>query len=214
MSNVLCSALHPADAPAMDALWEIYCAVIPAAEQKRGEQLEAMCRNDEYQFTAARRGEELVGFAIVFVAREEPLALLEYLAVSESAQGQGVGSALFAASTLRARGTHPDACMLAEVEKVAGSADERMLRQRRQAFYRRNGCHVIAGCDYILPLQGAGSLPQMQLMLWRPNPTMILRRASLHRWLSIIYQRVYGCSANDARLARSLRDVHDPLQLL
>ena len=41
-----------------------------------------------------------------------------------------------------------------------------------------------------------------------------MRRANLERWLKLIYRDVYGCSADDHRIAIIIDGVSDPIELV
>jgi GNAT superfamily N-acetyltransferase len=109
----------------------------------------------------------LVAYAF-FVHRGRHL-LLDYLAVSETHRGEGLGSAFLKEVTARI----PDAeCVLVEVEDPDGAQDEeaRSLRLRRIAFYRRSGFYDtgIRSCSFgvdfcILNADSENRLPQAEL---------------------------------------------------
>ena len=54
----------------------------------------------------------------------------------------------------------------------------------------------------------------MDLFIYVPEPAPIIRRAKLERWLEVMYRDVYGCSADDPRIAIMLDGVPDQIQLL
>ena len=103
--------------------------------------------------------------------------------------------------------------MLLEVDADREASADREMRARRQQFYRRLGCVRIAGLHYILPLPGAGPVPEMDLMVYAAQPPRQLAKAELERWLQTIYRDVYRSSPDDPRIAQMLHDVADPVRL-
>ena len=53
----------------------------------------------------------------------------------------------------------------------------------------------------------------MDLFVYVPEPAPTIRRGELERWLKLIYRDVYGCSADDRRIAAMLDGVSDPIDL-
>jgi hypothetical protein len=54
----------------------------------------------------------------------------------------------------------------------------------------------------------------MDLLVYAPERAPTIRRASLERWLQIIYRDVYDCSADDCRIPMMLQRVPDPIELV
>ena len=196
-----------------EALYAIYCESIALREQKSKADLAAMVSKPNYRLLLAQDDSSVVGFSIVFVASSESFCLLEYMAVDKSYRGRGVGSELFEETVgivYRSRGLIP---VLLEVDSDNEPSPDQAERQRRQNFYRRLSCRRIADCAYILPLPGESAPPEMDLFVYVPEPAPTIRRASLERWLKLIYRDVYGCSADDRRIAIMLDGVSDPIEL-
>ncbi|HET9800901.1 MAG TPA: hypothetical protein VFP82_04380, partial [Chthoniobacterales bacterium] len=104
--------------------------------------------------------------------------------------------------------------ILIEVDADRECCAEHGVSRRRQIFYRRLGCRRIADCSYILPLPGKAPPPEMDLLVYAPERVPTIRRASLERWLQIIYRDVYDCSADDCRIRMMLQRVPDPIELV
>jgi GNAT superfamily N-acetyltransferase len=195
---------------ALDDACRIYEASIPASERKPVGAVRAMAADPDYQLIGALADRRLVGFAAVFAPRDEPFALLEYLAVDEGSRGGGVGARLFRAAV----DAQPDryGALLVEVESEDGDAGGRALRRRRQTFYRRLGCRRVAGLAYELPLRTAGPPPPMNLFVHSGgSPPRTLARAQLTRALRTTYARVYGQPATDPRIERMVGGLSDPV---
>lgn len=84
-------------------------------------------------------GEARVGYMLFYKpSREDANTLLDYYAIEPSFRSKGYGSAFFQAVCAQVPG------LVLEVEDPAFSLDEqdRVKRERRIAFYQRNGCRM------------------------------------------------------------------------
>ena len=196
-----------------EALYAIYCESIALREQKSKADLAAMVSKPNYQLLLAQHDSSVVGFSIVFVAGGESFCLLEYTAVDKSYRRRGVGSELFEETVGAVYRSHGVIPILLEVDSDREPSPDQAQRRRRQNFYRRLSCRRIADCAYILPLPGENAPPEMDLFVYVPEPAPTIRRAKLERWLKLIYRDVYGCSADDHRIAIMLDGVSDPIDL-
>ena len=196
-----------------EALYALYCDSIALREQKSKADLAAMLSKANYRLLLAQDDSGVVGFSIVYVAGSESFCLLEYMAVNKSHRGGGVGSELFQQTIGAVYGSAGAIPILLEVDSDREPSPDQVQRHRRQNFYRRLGCRRIAGCAYILPLPGENAPPEMDLFVYLSAPAPTIRRAALERWLKLIYQNIYGCSADDRRIAAMLDGVSDPIDL-
>lgn len=153
------------------------------------------------RFWAYRRGAAVIGMSILYAPRHAGVMLLEYLAIPASAQGGGIGSALFAASVEASR-IDPGTLLLIEVDSDATEADEaeRIVRRKRKHFYRRLWCREAQGLDYILPLENYGPAPVINLLVLGAGPDGV-ETACLKRAVSNIYENAYACAPDDPRIA-------------
>ena len=172
--------------PALADVPRIYVDALPDGDRKPVAWLATVCGPDRrYRFMVAERGTVVVGFAILFVPADAgDAALLEYLAVADTARGTGVGTRL--ARRCLSLATGP---LLVEIDTADPDAG------RRRAFYERLGFRAVIGLQYKLPLPGAGP---MGLMV---AGTAAAGRVKLRRWISAIYNEVYGQDRDDPRIA-------------
>ena len=198
--------LAPGDRGAFAELYRICAEALDPRETKPQDQLEAMAADPDYRFLLARRGAEVVGFSVVLLPPGEPFALLEYMAVASGHRGSGVGAGLFRRSLEIARSP-----LLVEVDSDREPGPDQDLRRRRKDLYHRLGCATVAGLSYFLPLPGS---PPMELMIHRPPGAPDLARQELGRWLGVLYERAYGCSPDDPRIADMMATVDDPVRLV
>ncbi len=206
--------LGTADGPCFEALYAIYRESISLREQKSRAELSAMVSRPGYRFLLSHEDKTVIAFSILFVAADENFCLLEYMAVDPRHRGHGVGSKLFEDTLKSVHREHDSMPILIEVDADRECCAEESVRRRRQRFYRRLGCRRIADCAYILPLPGEDPPPEIDLLVYPPQRGPAIRRASLERWLQVIYRDIYGCSADDYRIPIMLRRVPDPIELV
>jgi GNAT superfamily N-acetyltransferase len=206
--------LTTADDRAFEDFYRIYAESVEAREQKPRKQIAAMAARRDYEILLAKRAGRVIGGSVLFLPAGEPFCLLEYMAVQAEHRSTGVGAALFRRSLEAARSVQGESPVLLEVDSDRSPSPDQAIRQRRQRFYRRLGCTRVAGLSYLLPLPAAGPPPEMDLLIHLPSAMPSLPKASLERWLGVVYERVYGCPADDPRIGRMLAPVADPVGLV
>lgn len=206
--------LRSGDGETFRQLFAIYAASITPREQKSEDWLRAMVGAPEYRVWVARAAGQVLGFSFLFLPHAESFALLEYMAVAPEHRGQGLGAELFRRSVAHAAAPDRDVRpVLLEIDSDREASSDRAIRTRRERFYRRLGCVKIAGLHYLMPLRGAGPVPEMDLMLYPAQPIAGVARDDLKRWLQTIYRDVYRCSPDDPRIARMLVPLADPVSV-
>jgi GNAT superfamily N-acetyltransferase len=106
------------------------------------------------------------------------LGFLYYLAVDPAQRGQGLGGWLFrkTAAQLSADASacqgEPPRGLVWEVERPvdAETPDEHSLRQRRIAFYERQGAQLLEGLDFLAPPLGEDLPPVRYHIMFLPAP--------------------------------------------
>jgi GNAT superfamily N-acetyltransferase len=172
----------------------IYEEAIPKSERKSAAQVAAMLRSPDYRCLGAFLAGRLIGFALAYRFRGERLALLEYMAVDPSHRSEGVGGQLFQAVLALFDAATP---LLLEVESDREPSEDQAQRAQRKRFYARLGCREIEGLTYVLPI--GEHPPAMSLLV---HGAAALDRATVSRWLILLYVEVYGCAESDPRIAR------------
>jgi ribosomal protein S18 acetylase RimI-like enzyme len=213
--------LHAPDDPRFAGLLAIYTEAHPASERKPVDQLAAMITRPEYLFLVAEQQSHtpsvdaapaIAGFAIALCLPNTDACLLEYMAVARDHRNQGIGQLLFR-QTL-ARPEIAGRFLLAEVDSDKLPCPDRADRTRRKVFYRRLGCHEIAGLSYLMPPVSTSTPPPMDILVHHPDGTGIISIATLKAWLTACYTAVYGRPADDPRIAAMLRDLPETCVLL
>jgi GNAT superfamily N-acetyltransferase len=191
-------------------LYAIYAASITPREQKPEDWLRTMVGAPEYGVWITKAAGRVLGFSILFLPPAARFALLEYMAVAPERRGKGLGGELFRRTVEHAvvpqGGKLP---VLLEIDSDREASSDRAIRASRERFYRRLGCLKIAGLHYLMPLQGVGPAPEMDLMVYGAESR--LARSDLKRWLETIYRDVYHCSPDDPRIMQMLQPLPDPV---
>lgn len=204
---------RPDDAVFRDAL-AIYETAIPKSEQKTRAQILAGLKDPAFRFWALKRAGAVVAVAIYYVSHALNFSLLEYLAVSPSCRGEGLGSDLFRLSWQACR-LDEATILLIEVDSEAEetSAQERRIRKSRKQFYRRLGCAEVESLRYLFPLENFGPAPWMNLLVLGSDASE-LPAAWLRDAVGEVYRNVYQCPQDDARLSQMFAGQGGRLRLI
>ena len=113
----------------------------PQSELRPYRNIEMLYKNGNYVCYGLYDDENLLAYAYFSRTQGGKYTLLDYFAVLKELRGTGIGSRFF---PLLHEKMHDTDGFLIEVESVESTddADEKALRQRRIAFYERNGCVV------------------------------------------------------------------------
>lgn len=193
--------------PVFAEILALYANAFPSSERKPTQFLSDVLVREDYRIFMLADQESLIGFGVIFQSSNQQFALLEYMAIADRRRDQGWGARLFNEVTARVAGP-----LLLEVETdrlhVAGTDD----RARRKSFYRRLGCHVIEGLDYLMPQISSSAPPSMDLMI-HGYPKPFLEKELLREWLGEIYRKVYDRHAHDSAIGRMLADLPKEIRL-
>lgn len=135
-------------------------------------------------FWILTEAETVLGLAIFSYFRSTRLALLKYLAIQSEIRGQGYGSLLFRGvlsqvwrDAIESDGRRPlGLCFEVKRPQAASNPEEQRLRQRRIAFYERQGAHIVKQINYDGPSLYDGMPPLRCQVMFRPIP---FRRTTL-----------------------------------
>jgi hypothetical protein len=199
--------------PSFDAMYSIYEESIPIRERKSKAQISAITRNPEYKILLLKDDGRVIGFSIIFAPQNEMFCLLEYMAIHASYRSMGLGQELFL-RTFKANASIDESIIgLIEVESDREQSADQKNRIRRQSFYRRLGCLRIEGLSYVMPLVGEGLPPQMDILVYLSGRLPTISKHQLKRWMEVIYNKVYGYSRDDSRIAQMIEPLDNPIKL-
>jgi len=149
--------------------WEIYERSFSASEKEPREVIEKSVRlNAGMAFRTVLDG-NTVAMATTHILPKIPAVFLVYLAVDPELRGRGAGGKLLEFAHEKGATLAPGSLgMVWEAERTedAASGPDRILREKRLAFFRRHGGCVVSG-DYRQPaLDGIAPVPMN--LLFRP----------------------------------------------
>lgn len=166
----------------------------PSNELKPMSVMERACERGEYTFFGAMADGDILAYAFFAQCGGEACALLDYFAVAQALRDRGLGGAF-----LRALVSGPLRGMrgvLLEIEDpdAAATGDERLQRERRRQFYRRNGMKdtgvtaKVFGVDFLLlsmpvgPELSPDDVRHMYARLYRAMlpPEIYVRQVVIH----------------------------------
>lgn len=133
--NEKCRLVTAASAAQLQKIESLYMRAFPPAERKPFSMIRKKCKKGDVEILAIEAADgTFAGEAIT--VRCGSLVLVDYLAVSEEMRGCGVGSA--ALQLLRER--YAGKRLFLEIESTkAQNAPNKEQREKRKAFYLRNG---------------------------------------------------------------------------
>ena len=193
-----------------DNMFKIYADSLPISEQKNRDGIASIVDRDDYYVFGLYNASILLGFSILFMADNQSIALLEYMATSVKWRNMGIGANIFRFNT-KIVGDRP---MLVEVDSDRELAKDHAIRVRRKNFYRRLGCRQLEGIFYLLPLSGEERTPVMDLLLYANKPKKCVRLSTVQSWLETIYVSVYGQQKDDVRIEEMLANAPDPVPII
>lgn len=121
------------DGARLHAVRQLYQSAFPDAERKPFSLLLKKQREGSVDIFALEDEGTFCGLAIL--AKREDLVLLDYFAVLPERRGKGAGSRALAAI----RANYPGKRFFLEIEDAFRPSDNAEQRQRRRAFYLKNG---------------------------------------------------------------------------
>ncbi len=155
------------------AFWSLYEAAFPFHEREPPEVILRALAEGVGVAVRARQKEETIGLASMHLLRDPAGVFLVYLAIAQPLQSQGLGQRLLQyvwqiGNQRCAEVGAPAKGMIWEVDPpaLATSDQERLKRERRIAFFSRQG-GVILPCAYVQPPLH-GDKPVNMLLMHRP----------------------------------------------
>ena len=116
----------------------------PVNEVKSLAMIENAFRDGRYRCYGVREGDDLLAYAFFVLTKD--VYLLDYFAVRKDLRSSGIGSGFLEELNRSCFGEA--VCVLVEVDdpSFAGSEEEKTVRERRLAFYLRNGLLDTGAC--------------------------------------------------------------------
>ena len=196
----------------IEPLRAIYFDAFPPSERGDfNEWLNEITEGKRWLFLAETQ-RKIVGYATIVPWVTADAHLLEYLAIARGYRNLNYGAALFqhVAKTMRALGKADGIFWEVESDDAdAGTAAEIELRQRRIAFYARNGAAIVECAPrYRVPSLTGGEPLKMKIM-WLPlrESADVPTGTKLRECIIGSFTRDYGLPADDPLLLAVLKDL-------
>ncbi|HYW69771.1 MAG TPA: GNAT family N-acetyltransferase [Pyrinomonadaceae bacterium] len=177
------------------AWWRIYEDAFPADEREPSEVILDSVRRGMGMAFRVRRDDTTFGLATTHLLHHPAAVFLVYLAVASDERSRGVGGQLLqvawemGAERLSAQSLQPLG-LIWEVDPTGSAVPDAEVRQRRIAFFERQGGRVLIRPYLQPPVDGINAVP-MSLM-FRPADTETLSTESEEALVKAIYFEKYG----------------------
>lgn len=133
----------------------IYENSFPSNETRPFEDIVNMLKNDKnYHLIASLNNNSVIGISLMYIFRSLNFGLLDYMAITPSYRGQGVGKKIFnftfkKLSSIISNGIG----LLIEIQKENNllNQQERTIRKKRIRFYNKLGVKFLDIVNYLLP---------------------------------------------------------------
>lgn len=157
------------------------CTAFAPQECKPLPDILALQQEERYELWGLFENGTMLGYAAIWKAPDIPLVLLDYLGVTAERRNAGLGAEIL--TRLKAQGR--PLVLESEIPVEGDTAQENTLRQRRIAFYRRNGFTPV----YRMATCGMA----WQALLFAPNDTTL---TDVMRW----HRALYGPQRTDVQV--------------
>lgn len=195
----------------LDEVFKIYEASFPANERQTLETLKIRLKENKEVLFAAKFQNEIVGIGFLFDLLMSDFLLLDYLAVKENHRGKQIGEALF--SHLKKYATRQKKHLLMEVDDLE-FGDDKVQRQKRIAFYQKNGALWLKDIKYILPALDGTNPTEQILMLVPENSKSEFSGEEIKDMVKQLYAELYGISGEDTYLAKIITSITEKVRVL
>lgn len=197
----------------LDQAWrELYTSAFPLEEQEPENKLQTLIASGRllYHKTTGKQG-ELLCFSMVSLAPD--FSFLAYIATDPKQRSGGYGSKHMRALIDQLKQQYPNHIgLMLEIESTNPqllklSDEDKTIRQRRLAFYRRLGARSFCRqMHYVAPSRTGSGEHELDLLFFNFTDRAI-EHTSKAKIVSEIYQRFYELPAEDPLVAKVLPQV-------
>jgi hypothetical protein len=203
--------VHATTDPYFNGAMDIYVDSFPPNERHSLEVIRQRVTNKESRLFVGVDQNEVVLMCLIYNLSSAEFLLFDYMAVSATKRGLGVGSLFL--QFIRSHFKLTAKYMVLEVENPA-HGDNREEREKRVAFYKKNGAKLLAGVRYILPALDNTTPTEMVLMVMPEYPGGTISGSTIKRLIATIYAEVYNRPAHDPLLQSFIETVPKTVTLI
>ena len=192
---------------------DIYIASFPPEERHPVETIRQRVGSGVYRFFTGSEAGDVVFTAWLYAVPHTDFLLFDYMAVREDCRCRGYGSAFLSYLKECVLKDSPFKYVIFEVEDPQ-KGDNRQERQRRYAFYRKNGLTLLQNVQYILPPLGGSEIGTDMVLLALTGGCDVMPGSSLVEAVTIIFREIYSRGADDEYLQEFKASVSENIQLV
>jgi GNAT superfamily N-acetyltransferase len=180
----------------------IYENSFPSNETRPSEDIVNMLRNDKnYHLIVCLNNNSVIGISLMYIFRSLNMGLLDYIAITPSYRGQGLGKEIFNFTLEKLNSIISNGIgLLIEVQKENNllNQQEMAIRKNRIRFYFKLGVKLLDKVNYLLPpIYPSNKEEEMYLMIKPLKKICYLSKEQVIRYINIIYSTIYKYYGND-----------------
>jgi GNAT superfamily N-acetyltransferase len=180
----------------------IYENSFPFNETRPFEDIVNMLRNDKnYHLIVSLNNNSVIGISLMYIFRSLNIGLLDYMAISPSYRGQGLGKEIFNFTFEKLCSIITNGIgLLIEIQKENNRLDhqEMTIRKNRIGFYNKLGAKLLDKVNYLLPpIYPSNKEEEMYLMIKPIKKIYYLSKEQVIQYIDIIYSTIYKYYDND-----------------
>jgi len=174
----------------------IYENSFPFNETRPFEDIVNMLRNDKnYHLIVSLNNNSIIGISLMYIFRSLNIGLLDYMAISPSYRGQGLGKEIFNFTFEKLCSIITNGIgLLIEIQKENNLLDhqEMTIRKNRIGFYNKLGVKLLDKVNYLLPpIYSSIKEEEMYLLIKPIKKIYYLSKEQVIRYINIIYSTIY-----------------------
>jgi len=174
----------------------IYENSFPFNETRPFEDIVNMLRNDKnYHLIVSLNNNSVIGISLMYIFRSLNIGLLDYMAISPSYRGQGLGKEIFNFTFEKLCSIITNGIgLLIEIQKENNLLDhqEMTIRKNRIGFYNKLGVKLLDKVNYLLPpIYSSIKEEEMYLLIKPIKKIYYLSKEQVIRYINIIYSTIY-----------------------
>lgn len=200
---------HSSDPRFGEAL-AIYHEAFPLNERRPDSLMAKGLDNGKFEMQVGLIGGQVVLMAYFFPVPEMAYVFLDYLAVSHTQRGKGLGGIFLQGFGESLRQTGRRFILECEDPDFGENPEQ---RERRIRFYLENGGAVLQNVPYFLPSFGGSQPIEMTLMVLPGKAGEQLPGAEVRQLICALYRDAYGRSETDETLQNILPKVPETVTL-
>jgi GNAT superfamily N-acetyltransferase len=180
----------------------IYENSFPFNETRPFEDIVNMLKNDKnYHLIVSLNNNSVIGISLMYIFRSLDIGLLDYMAISPSFRGQGLGKEIFNFTFEKLCSIITNGIgLLIEIQKENNllNYQEMTIRKNRIGFYNKLGVKLLDKVNYLLPpIYPSNKEEEMYLLIKPIKEIYYLSKDQVIRYINIIYSTIYKYYDND-----------------